>query len=915
MVIARLRLVAACAAMLATGALPLSRLAAQQLPSSLPVQIPDDQMGSPQNPGQGTQNPLLDPDFVAQLQNRIEMSGLTPDQIHERLDAEGYPDDLLDPYLPGSTMSPGAITPPDSETTAEVFEAMTHIGLIDSTTIDSLRGMRGLDTLTMTNRGARSNSSQSNQLFGPDTIPLDDSLARMQAWRQGVPRRMLDTSAAAWDTSEAGGGSFAARRRAQQLRLLRPRGDTTLPIFGLSLFERTSTQFRPNLTGPVDDTYRLEPGDQLQLVITGDVEMARSLVVSRDGFIVIPQTGQLYVANMSLGQLTDVLYDRLGRVYSGIRRGSGATTHFSLNVGRLHANLIFVVGDVVAPGSYQISSAGTAMSALYASLGPSINGSLRHIEIRRNGKTVDSLDVYNYLLRGDASHDIRLQNGDIVFVPVHGPRVEVTGEIIRPAIYELKPGETLHDAIDAAGGFAAAASRRRIQITRVLPPDQRGPDGHDRSVIDVAAEDVTSGPGLAIPLVAGDSIAVFPVAAQVRNRIVVRGDVWSPGAQGFTVGERLSDAIKLSGGVRPDAYLGEVLVTRVGPDSARTQLRTSLRDSTGVPTADLPLQEYDEIQVFALREIRARRYVAIAGAVHHGGRYIYRDGMTLRDLVLLAGGLLESADLREAEIAQMPENRAGGVTAVTTRVPLDSSYIAERELDSARLRPPGVPPTTAHAPEVPLRPYDNVLILRQPDWSLPRSVAIAGEVRAPGRYTLTTKSERLRDVVERAGGLTPEAFVDGITLIRRQGGVGRIGVSLSRVMHDANDRDNLILQDNDSLYIPFYSGIVRVRGWVNAATAVAYVPGKNIDYYIRAAGGASGRGDDGNAYVTQPNGKIQSKSHTMVVFKNYPDPAPGSTVYVPLRYDAPYNPARTAIYTLIAQVVGSIATIIAISRP
>jgi protein involved in polysaccharide export with SLBB domain len=214
-----------------------------------------------------------------------------------------------------------------------------------------------------------------------------------------------------------------------------------------------------------------------------------------------------------------VLYDRLGRVYSGIRRSPTATTHFSIIVVRLRTNQVYVVGDVVAPGAYQISSAGTAMTALYAALGPSINGSLRRIQIRRGGKTVDSLDVYDYLVRGDASHDVRLQSGDIVFVPVHGSHVKVTGEIVRPAIYELKPGETLGDAIRDAGGFSATASRRRVQITRILPPEQRTQPGHDRVVIDVTADALTAETGPALPMEPGDSVAVFSIAPRIRDRL------------------------------------------------------------------------------------------------------------------------------------------------------------------------------------------------------------------------------------------------------------------------------------------------------------------------------------------------------------------------------------------------------------
>ncbi len=825
--------------------------------SRLEAQIPS-QLPSPAQAQQLLQNP----DLVAQLRQRLLSSGLTPDQIRARLRAAGYPENFLDAYLPGGTGG--------DSLSGSTLDAVSQLGLIDSAGYDSLQGTGAIDSINLQRfRAARDTEPAEEPM---DTLLLLDDSAAVAAARERARRRAALVGsepnpllapypaiggAGAAGLSRAGGGSLQridttgllARQPTLQGRLP---PDTGLSIFGLNLFERRTTLFQPNVSGPVDASYRLGPGDQLVLILTGEVELARSLTVTREGFVVIPQVGQLYVANLTLGQLEDLLYERLGRVYSGVRRGPDAKTHFSVSISRLRNNQVFVVGDVTAPGSYQISSVGTMLTALYAAAGPTPNGSMRSILLRRGGKKVDSLDVYDYLLRGDASHDARLESGDVVFVSVHGPRIKITGEILRPAIYELKPGETLRDLIRSAGGFTATATRRRVQITRVLPPQDRPDAGRNRIVIDVASTDLVSGDGPPLPLEGGDSVAVFRVDTRLRNRIAVRGDVWLPGAQGFTAGEHLSDAIKLAGGLRPDAYLGAVLVTRLVSDSVHSQLRTAFRDSTGALVDDIPLREDDAIQIFALREFRARRYVAIAGAVRKGGRYSYREGMTLRDLVLLAGGPQESADLREAEIARLPENRAGGVTAITVRVPLDSTYLVAKGPDETYVGPPGVAAPQANAPEVTLHPYDNVLILRQPNWQLQRTVVVTGEVLSPGRYTLTAKSERLTSVLTRAGGLTDEAYADGVALYRSQDRTGRIGVDLPRVLHNRHDRDDLILQDGDSIDIPSYTGVVRVSGEVNAPTAVSYVPGENINYYIRAAGGPTYKADPGHAYVRQP---------------------------------------------------------------
>ena len=878
------------------------------------------------------------PDLVEQLRTKLLASGLTPDQVRARLRAEGYPEDLLDAYLPGGMASASDSTPPST-----VFEAMRALGVTDSVGLDTT-GLFG-EPSGGAEEGAL--ASQAARLRGGlrvvcDTV-YDSQVVGRDTARRPVPFDSLwlgDTLSTS-DSVRPGGLRDRRRGLGDQPRLVCRSidrfavqdPDSGFAIFGQEMFTERTTQFAPNLAGPVDDNYRLGPGDELVLILTGDVEAAHTLEVTREGFVVIPQVGQLHVANLTLGQLRDLLYARLGRVYSGIRRGADATTRFSVSVARLRTNQVFVVGDVARPGSYRVSSAGTALTALYAAGGPTENGSLRRIEIRRGGQVVDTLDVYDYLLHGDASHDARLESGDVVFVPVHGARVRVVGEVVRPATYEMAEGETLVSLIGAAGSYTPDASRERVQIERILPPGQRTDGGRDRVVMDVVAQrgdqrggggsgGVESGNGIdgsdpldraamAVPVAAGDIVRVFPVASRVRNRITVLGNVWTPGPQGFTSGMRLSDAIERSGGTKPDVYLGQILVTRLLPDSTRIQLRSSFRDSTGAVANDFELNEDDEIRVFSVAEFRPLRWVSISGAVRNSGRVKYREGMTLRDLVLLAGGLEQSAYLNEAEIARLPENRADGVTAHTLRVPLDSSYLFERGSGGKYLGPPGVPAPGAEAPDVALQPYDNVLILRQPNWELQRTVTITGEVKFPGRYSLLSKTERLSDVIQRAGGLTDYAYAGGVTFYRKEGRLGRIGVDLARVMSDESFRDNLILQNGDSLYIPAYNGVVNVAGAVNSPVAVAYVPGANLDYYVSAAGGPSRKADTKRAYVRQPNGKVESVHRRFLLPDGVPHPGPGSMVYVPER-DMNAKSGFAESLPVVASVLGSLVAVIAL---
>jgi len=269
--------------------------------------------------------------------------------------------------------------------------------------------------------------------------------------------------------------------------------------------------------------------------------------------------------------------------------------------------------------------------------------------------------------------------------------------------------------------------------------------------------------------------------------------------------------------------------------------------------------------------------------VRKPGRYPFRNGMTMRDLVLLAGGVEERAYLREAEIARLPEQRDNGRLATTIRVPLDSTYLFERSATGKYLGPPGIPVQqgTPPAPEVPLSAYDNVLVLEQPDWELQRNVIVTGEVRFPGVYSLKSKGERLSDVLQRAGGLTTEGYADGVFFARKRGSLGRIGIDLPKVLKDADFRDNLILQDGDSIDVPSLNNVVTVGGAVNSPVAVAYVPGQDLDFYIRAAGGGNTKADLKRAYVTQPNGKVESRKTRPFFPDGTPTPRAGSVVFVP----------------------------------
>ena len=434
-----------------------------------------------------------------------------------------------------------------------------------------------------------------------------------------------------------------------------------LPIFGLDVFTRASSQFQPLLSGPVPDAYLVGPGDELVLIVTGEVELAHELVVTREGFLLVPDVGRISVANLTMADLRIRLRDRLANSYSGITRG---TTSVDVTITQLRTIQIYVTGEVAQAGAYQLASVATVTNALYAAGGPTVLASLREIKVgRRSGGEV-SLDLYPYLLEGDVSGDIILEQGDVVFVPLRGRRVQLHGSVVRPAHYELDADDDLFDVLSEAQGFAPQASRQRVTIHRVVRPSERGPGSSDRIAIDLA--------------------------------LTPSKDPGEPG------------------------HVGGVIIPPIG------------------------LQDGDSIVVDQVVDLRDGYYVSITGMVAAPDTLPWREGMTIRGLLLLARGPTVGADLREAEVSRLPDQRGLGELADALMVPLDSSYLSQRAPDGRYVGPPGVTfPPAGSSPEFILQPFDQVLILRQPEFEMPQSVTITGEVSVPGEYTLLTKSDRL----------------------------------------------------------------------------------------------------------------------------------------------------------------------------
>jgi protein involved in polysaccharide export with SLBB domain len=603
------------------------------------------------------------------------------------------------------------------------------------------------------------------------------------------------------------------------------------PIFGMDVFNRATSQFQPLLFAPPPDDYRMGPGDQLVVVLTGEVEATHEVEVTREGFITMPNVGQVSVANLTLGELRVLLRTRFGRAYSGIARG---TTNVSVSVARLRTNQIYVTGEVTQPGAYQLASVATVTNALYAAGGPTELANLRTVRVQRRNGQVDLLDLYPYLLDGDTSGDVVLGQGDVVFVPLRGRRVQVHGAVIRPAFYELAEAEDLYDVLSAAGGFAPEALRDRLTVFRILRPSERGPGLAQRQAIDLELRPTTDDNGM--------------------------------------------------------RQLGGVMIPPIG------------------------LQDGDSIVVDSVPALEDSYYVTIAGTVRSPGRFPWHEGMTIRELVGLARGPTVGADLREAEVSRMPVQRQNGQLAERTRVPLDSSYLSLRDTAAPFRGPAGVAfPAAGTSPEFELEPFDEVLILQQPGFGMPESVVLTGEVSIPGTYTLLTQTDRVADLIARAGGILDTGHTDGARLIRKEDDLGRIDLDLVAALEDPAGNENLILQHGDSLHIPEYSPTVVVRGAVNSPVTVMYRPGEGLDYYIGNAGGYRSDADKGGVSVRYANGSARTRSR-FLFFSSYPEPGPGSEVLVPVEPTGEGDGWVTIVGPALSAVGSIVALIIAVSR-
>jgi protein involved in polysaccharide export with SLBB domain len=532
------------------------------------------------------------------------------------------------------------------------------------------------------------------------------------------------------------------------------------------------------------------------------------------------------------------------------------------------------------------------------------------------GATVATLDLYDYLLHGDTHSDVTLQNGDVVFVPLRTQRVAVFGHVVREGYYDVKSAETLRDVMADAGGPKPDAESR-VTIFRSLRLGDRVAGGPARTVIDATP---AAGDSLlpAMRMEDGDSVSVTKLGAQRRGFVRVGGTVFQPGEYGLEPGMHLSDLISRAGGLEPATYRGRAHISRLNLADSTRSLVSVILPATGSDRweDDPAMQDYDSVTVYGRPEMRDNVTFVISGMVNRASSYPWRNGMTLRDAVLMAHGLQPGAMLDSVEIARLPEDRSKGQLATTIRVPIDSTYLFDRDSLGGGVLPPGMAFRGHGAPEIPLKPYDNILVFAQPEFEFQRAVYIGGEVKFPGTYALRNKGERLTTLVRRAGGLTNQAYPEGIVFTRHVHLTGRVNIDLPKALRDTSSADNVILQPGDSVIVPEFQPSVRVTGAVNSPGSVLFRGGQGLGYYVSGAGGYAKNADGGRTSVRAANGEVRSRSGKFLFFGgNGPEPGPGSEIFVPSK-DASQlvKTDKVALFGAIASILASALTTVLVLR-
>lgn len=650
-------------------------------------------------------------------------------------------------------------------------------------------------------------------------------------------------------------------------------------IYGHQVFNSQSLTFEPSENLATPQNYRLGPGDEVVIDIWGTSEDHMRQTISPEGSIMISQIGPVYLNGLTIKDANQHIKSAFSRKYAGM---NDAETDIQVTLGQVRTIQVDILGEVATPGTFRMSPFSSVFHALYRAGGINDIGSLRNIQVLRNGKKVAGVDIYDYLFKGKTSGNIRLQEGDVIIVPPYEQLVNIDGNVKRPMYYEIKPDETVKSLLDYAGGFTGDAYGGMVRLSR-----QSGTENE--------LYNIDRGEFATYRLQDGDIITVGTILDRYANRVELKGAVYRPGM--FAIGDGLKtvrDLIDKADGVTEDAYTDRVLLYREGPEKQLEVVALDLKDILRGAAPDITLKRNDMLVISSVNELEERGDVYIGGQVARPGAYPYAANSTVEDLIFQAGGLLEGASTARVDISRRIVDPSA--TEATNQLAQEFTVSIENGL------------AVGKGKGFRLKPYDRVEVRSSPGYAPQETVAIDGEVLFAGTYTLRKRNERLSEFVTRAGGLIDGAYIKGAHLSRRLSeselaarkealrlamsnnsenmgdsiaidkidlsNMYNVGINLEKALANPGSDYDLVLMPGDSLYVPEKQSTVKISGDVMFPNAVIYEPGKKLSHYINQAGGYGQRAKKGKAFIVYMNGTVaRAKRNTPI--------EPGCHIIVP----------------------------------
>jgi protein involved in polysaccharide export with SLBB domain len=672
-------------------------------------------------------------------------------------------------------------------------------------------------------------------------------------------------------------------------------------IFGSELFNNASLTFEPNLQIATPVNYILGPADALNISIYGLQEFSNVLNVTPEGTLAIPEVGQIKVAGLTIEEAQQKIFNAMSSsVYSTLKNGR---SKLSVTLSIIRSIKITVIG-ANKPGNYTVSSLTTAFNALFLAGGPSQFGSFREIELIRDNKVLKKIDLYRFLVNGDQSDNVTLKDNDVIRIPTYKTRIDVEGYVKRPGYFEVLDSETFKDVLKYASGFADSAYRASIRVTQFTDKELK-------------VRDITSGEFADYHPQDGDYINVDKVLDRFSNRVIISGAVFRPGVYELTQGMTVDDLIKKANGLTEDAYKGRAQIFRLNDD-----LTKGILSFNALNSSNINLRREDSVVVKSIFDLRDEYYVSAQGEVRNPDFYLYNDNMTVKDIILEAGGLTDAAYPQKIEIARL-----------IYRDTVTSQDVRASEIININ----GIEDLSSPSKNVQLKPYDLVTVRRKPGYAEMKTIKVIGELQYPGPYVLEKREERVSDLLKRAGGFTPEAYKEGafikryntdtITSIRLQTieniqqqlandssqpvtqnivrQFDQIPLNIAKILSNPGSPEDVVLKGRDELIVPKYSAEVKMSGSVLFPTQIPYDHKYDFKDYISSAGGFADGARKNKAYILYANGKARTIKK-FLFFKNYPTVKPGAEIVVPAK-DVTKNRLTTGEIIGISSALASLA--------